>query len=368
MDLTIYVYSPDLESLGVIDKPTGLIWTEKFSSSGSFELWCPIDDTSRSLLLMDNLIWPGFGESMGVIEFREGITDEEGKRTLHIQGRLTESYLDYRVVYPTFVATGKISDLLRAMVNAYLINPIDPARKIPSIRLAVSQPQLGPSTSYQQTGKTLLQEFQAICESNALGMRLRPNFKEGYQEFFVYQGIDRTIDQSVVDPVYISSELDDILSSSYQHNKSELRGFAYIAGAGEGAARKIQTVGSGIGIQRREIFVDARDLQDTKEDGTVIPADEYSQMLKERGWAYLEDYKEVESFDATIRTFGVTGYVYGKDFQLGDLVTVYDSRLMVKTKAVVSEAMRTFNEEGAVLDITFGYSQPTIAAKLKRRQ
>ena len=366
MKLNLYVFDSSITPLGIIDGVPGLTWEEKFADAGSFELWCPLNSQNVELLQEDSLLWIG-GESAGVVEFKELTSDEEGTETIHVQGRLAESYLDYRTIYPTVSMTGKISAILRKHVERNLINPTDMARKIPNIELASDQVPYGDSVSYQKTGDTVLLETSKLCEANALGFRLQ-FFPQLYKFVFrVYQGTDRTLDQSAVSPVLFSSDLDDILESSYSHNKSELRNFAYVAGEDSGTARKVQAVGSATGISRRELFVDARDLQSENEDGTAIPEAEYNAMLVERGKTSLEDYKDIESFSATLRTFGVTGYVYGVDFFLGDKVTVYDSRLKIRTNAVVTAVLQTYDEDGERMDITFGYEQPTIANKLKRR-
>jgi hypothetical protein len=366
MGLDLYVFDSSITPLGVIDVVTGLTWLEKFSDAGNFELWCPLNDQNAELLKEDNLLWIG-GESAGVVEFKELTNDGEGTKTIHIQGRLAESYLDYRTIYPTVIMTGKISDILRKHVNDNLISPTDITRKIPLIELASDQVAYGQSVSYQKTGDTVLLESSKLCEANSLGFRLQFFPRQTKFVFRVYQGTDRTLDQSEVNPVLFSSDLDDILESSYSHNKSELRNFAYVAGEDSGTSRKIQTVGSTTGLSRRELFVDARDLQSEKTDGIAIPETEYNSMLVERGKTSLEDYKDIESFSATLRTFGVTGYVYGVDFFLGDKVTVYDGRLKVRTNAVITGVMKTFDGDGERLDITFGYEQPTLANKLKRR-
>lgn len=366
MGLNLYVFDSSITPLGVIDVVTGLTWEEKFADSGNFELWCPLTDQNAEFLQEDNLLWDG-GESAGIIEFKELTTDDSGSATIHIQGRLAESYLDYRTIYPTVTATGKLSTILRTLVDKNLINPEDPLRKIPFIELASDQEELGPDVSYQNKGSTVLVEVSNLSQANSLGFRLQFFPRLTKFVFRVYQGTDRTIDQEKVNPVLFSSDLDDILESGYSHNKSELRNFAYVAGEDSGENRKVQTVGSSSGINRRELFVDARDLQSETDDGGAISEEEYNSMLVERGKTSLEDYKDIESFSATIRTFGITGYTYGVDFYLGDTVTVYDKRLKVRTNAIVSSVMRTYDEDGERLDITFGYEQPTLANKLKRR-
>lgn len=426
MELNVWVFdSSSITPLGVIDVVTGLTWEEKFADAGNFELWCPLTDVNVELLQEDNLVWIG-GESAGVIEYKELSTDDSGVQTIHIQGRLAESYLDYRTIYPTVSVSGKTSSTLRTLVNSNLINPEDSNRKIHNIELAADQEELGESVSYQKTGDSVLTEVSRLCDANNLGFRLQFLPREYKFVFRVYEGTDRTLDQTEVNPVLFSSELDDILESNYSHNKSELRNLAYVAGEDSGENRKVQPVGSASGLSRRELYVDARDIQsevswncvtvtkteileadankvritttktltnpDTGEtktstssevkfdeyatEGTVtqestemvhMADSDYYALLSERGKTSLEDYKDIEAFSATLRTFGVTGYEYGVDFFLGDKVTVYDARLKVRINAIVTSVMTTYDEDGERLDIVFGYEQPTLANKLKRR-
>lgn len=364
--MNLYVFNQNtLEPIGFIDVITGLTWEEKFADAGSFELWAPLNDQNTSLLQEDNLLWKG-GTSAGLIEFKELSVDDEGTQTIHVQGRLCECYLDFRTIYPALIKSGKPTKIMRDLVTNYLINPSDENRKIPNIQLESSPIDYGSSISYQRTGSTVLIGCSDLGQAYAIGFRLKFVPKDKVFIFQTYQGTNRTLDQSSNTPVLFSSDLDDILESSYSHNKLNYRNFAYVAGEDSGKNRKVKTIGNSSGLNRRELFVDARDLQTENDDGTTISDAEYESMLIERGKENLEDYKDIESFSATIRTFGVTGYTFGTDFFLGDSVTVYDSRLKIKTNAIVTSAVMTYDESGEQLDLTFGYSQPTIAAKLRR--
>lgn len=366
MSLNLQVFNRELTRLGVVDVVTGLTWSEKFADVGEFELWCPVTDTNIQLLKEDNLLWIGT-DSAGVIEFKELTIDDDGTYTMHIRGRLCECYLDFRTVYPRFSMSGKVSKIMQALVTRNIISPSDSKRKIPNVQLDSSQQDLGNSISFQKLGDTVLKSCTDLGEANGLGFRLKFVPSQKAFLFQVYVGTNRTMDQSAVTPVLFSSELDDILESSYSHNKSELRTDSYIAGEGEGTARIMTSTGSSAaGLDRRELFVDAGDLQSIAEDGNTIPANQYKAMLVERGKSKLEENKDIETFSATLRTFGVMSYIYGQHYFLGDAVTVYDSRLKLQTNAIVTAIERTFNEDGETLDVTFGYGQPTLVTKLRR--
>ena len=158
------------------------------------------------------------------------------------------------------------------------------------------------------------------------------------------------------------------MEATYFYNKADFRNVAYVAGEDTGENRKIVETdhSQNGGVHRRELFVDARDIQ-SEQNKEVIPEADYQLMLVQRGDTKLEDYKEIENFSSSIKTFGNTSYVYGKDFFLGDIVTVYDKKLRVKVNARVTSCIDTYDANGYSLTLVFGYEQPTIANKLRRR-
>lgn len=365
--LKLYVFDSSITPIGIVDVVTCLTWTKQAYSCGSFELYCPLDRATSDLLSIGNLLWKG-DTSAGVIELREMLVGDDGIRTLHVSGRLIECYLDYRVVYPVYSATGAFSQTVCGLVDKNCINPEDEKRKIPLLKLDPAQVTISESISFQQTGGSVMEQVSELCTANNVSFEVKfvPDTKELL--FSLRKGVDRTMEQKDVPPVLVSSEFDDILESQYFANESENKNFAYVAGEGEGSARKYVTVGDSSGLSRKELFVDARDLQSTNPDGSdPIPEDEYLDMLTERGKSKLSEYPSVESFEATVRTFATPSYVFGVDYFLGDTVSVIDSRLGLKTSAVVTSSTQTYDEDGYKLELSFGYSQPTLIQKIKRR-
>ena len=119
-------------------------------------------------------------------------------------------------------------------------------------------------------------------------------------------------------------------------------------------------------LKRKELWVDARDLQKEGSDGSVMTDGEYKKLLHQRGLQRLSEYRYVESFKSTIKTFGYQQNVYGVDFLLGDIVTVIDRELGVTVNTQVTEVEQTWDSKGYQIDITFGNSQPTILDVIRR--
>lgn len=359
------VFDSEIVAIGFVDIFTALRWTEKYDECGSFEMWCPATAENAETLKEDHILWLG-DKSAGVIDVLQKELTQENTTEIHVKGRLIEGYLSYRTLWDTYTATNEAaSNIMREIVNTNCISTSNTDRVLPRLKLKVDQEQMGSVISMQKTGSDVLSVLEELSASQGLGFDVSFYPKDKVLEFEVTQGTDRTGAQKENSPVVFSTDTEDILSSLYYHNKLELRTLALVAGAGEGSDRIRVSVGSGSGLNRREIFVDARDLQDTDNEGNNISTTVYEQMLVQRGETYLGEKKDIESFDAVIKTSGEQQYVYGVDYKKGDLVTVQDQVLGITVNARITEVERIYDQNGYTLNLMFGYSQPTLNEKLK---
>lgn len=427
MNITVTILSPSLVPLGLINKFTALTWTSRTTTFGGFELWCPMLPENSELLKQDNLVWIG-GDEVGVVETIQKATDDQGSTTLQVSGRFIESWLERRIIWGQYSATGVVSDHLRNLVNLNAISPSDLKRKIPLLSLAMGQNPLGPSTGFSNSYGNLWTTSLELANSNSLFLRILADVPNKELTFKVLQGTDRSLEQKIVPAVVLSTDLSDILSDSYTLDATSWCDMALVAGAGEGVERKTSEVnGSLTGLSRRELFVDARDLQDYEEWSTVttvttfildeethevqvvtkvemtnpttgektttsttetkvdetaqagvvttegttqvpIEASVYSGMLQERGKSKLLEVPLVESFDANIRMYGARAYEYGVDYFIGDRVTMQDKNLAVQVSTEISEVQQTWDENGYSVSLVLGTSAPTITQLLKRKE
>lgn len=117
---------------------------------------------------------------------------------------------------------------------------------------------------------------------------------------------------------------------------------------------------------RREIYIDARDLQSDSDPDKPLTAEEYAALLTNRGREKLAEHQLVQSFAAVVRERGST-YILGGDYHLGDTITAIDDRLGVTVNAVVQGVTRSVSREGEHMELTLGYGQPTLYDILKRK-
>lgn len=377
-NIDIYVYKLDdsgtFDSLGEINKFTSLMWPDKFNGYSTFELNVPLTQENRNLIKKGNILWCG-GENACIIEIIQSNMDENGQKTYKVRGRSLEMLLTTRIVWGTYNCVNKYSSTaMYEIVNENCINPSNSARKIPFLECAEDE-KLGKITSFQKTGGEVYTALQNIAADVDLGFDIIFKPREKKLLFKVTEGVDRST-ASVSDDgsklVIFSTDLDDILSSSYYTNNQDVKTLAYVAGEGQGAERKHLTSGDNAssGFLRRELYVDAKDLRTEilSEDNTVITItdDEYIELLNERGNEKLAERIEVETFEAKMRVTGEIQYVYGVDYFKGDKVIIQDTELGIQVIAKVTEVSQNYDDEYELV-ITFGYEYPTLIQKVKRQ-
>lgn len=359
------------ENIGEVNQYNSLIWPDKFNGYASFELWAPITDENSEYFKKGNILWCG-GDNAAVVEIAKSTIDDKGTKTFNVKGRTLEMFFTTRIIWGTYNASNKYaSTVMYDIVNQNCVNPTNANRKIPYLECAEDK-HIGDKISIQKTGGEVYATLNTIAASSDIGFNVLFRPKEKKLIFEVVAGVDRTTEQSEVDPVEFSTDLEDILSSSYYINSQDEKNVALVQGEGNDASRVSQISGNNElkGFNRKELYVDARDIQSetVSESGTTISLtpDEYKAALINRGNDKLSECDITETFEAQIRVFGDVQYEFGKDYQKGDKVTVRDKQLNVVVSARITEVEEDFDDEYALV-LTFGYSYPTIMQKVNRQ-
>ena len=169
----------------------------------------------------------------------------------------------------------------------------------------------------------------------------------------LYAGTDRSYRQSKNPFVVFSQENENLLGFSYKYDESKKVNAALIGGEGEGIDRKLAQIGTAAGLDRDEVFVDAKDVASTIEDSngkqTTYTADQYNKLLEERGRLNMTPAEE--SFDSSVDL--TRSYEYRKDFDVGDIVTIYDQHTGVYVNVRLMSVLETEDASGYTLAPTF---------------
>ena len=359
-NMRMEIINHKFERLGVINKFNMIQYNPKYSGIGSFELSCALNEENKSLIVEDNILWIE-DEYAGVIQYIDKSSDNEIKA----KGKLLSVVLNWRTVIKTYEAnkltTGIFEELVRLNFMA------DDERKIEGFTF-INNVIDNTAIRYQVTGKSLSDIFQPLSETYDIGYEVYLNMEEKAFEFTFFRGKDLTIgNKDGNKPVIFGTDFNNILKSEYVSDNNNYRNVAYVAGEGEGENRVVVEVKQteSAGFFRREIVVDARDIQKANSISRMTD-EEYNELLQQRGKEKLSEFRKVESYDAELMSDARTGFVYGKDYFLGDTVSVVDKNLGVILSAKITEVTVTFAEDGYTVEPTFGFGLPTLYDKLKK--
>ena len=338
--MEIRVYNSTLEFQGVIENQTSLIWTRKYAETGFFELYAPITEDNLKFLKEGNIIWKRGSDDAGVIEDIK-LEESHLKNEITAKGRFLESYMDRRIIKGTFSFKGTTEKAMRAMLST---------EPLPLVELGELN-GFTETVDFQATYKNLLTYEQKLAKGSALGFRFRPNFNDRKIIFEVYKGVDRTTAQRVNNRVIFSESYNNLNNTIYRENKQLYKNVAYVGGEGEGAARKIVVVGDATGLERREMFVDARDLQ-----SEGLSTAEYEALLRTRGEEALQNNLASSSFECN--TGADVNFQYKKNYDLGDIVTVKKNKWGITANKRITEIREIYEYGGMSIEPTFGDALP----------
>lgn len=338
--MDIYVLSTTFETLDIIDYCASVIWTRRYCAAGDFELYLPITAAAVKVLKPGNyLVRSDMPENLMVIQGVKITTDEEAGDYLTVTGQGAENIIAKRIVWKQTNLNGTITAGAQKLLNENVINPTDAARKIAGVVMGDCC-KCTTTVKKQITGTNLLDAIIELLSTYHLGFKFV--FTGSSLKFCIYNGVDRSADQSDRPRVVFSAEFDNLLASEYSADVSEYKNIALVAGEGEGVARKTYTVGSASDLDRVETYVDARDISSETDGGTLTTA-EYNELLKAKGVEALAETVTKQSFEGIVEP--TVNYTFGVDYDLGDIVQI-TNEYGITAPARITEVIESWSDTG----------------------
>lgn len=349
----IYVLNQSLEIQGVIDEYISAIWRPSYSEVGDFELYLPADAKAVALLQKNFYLVRGCDITVaaGVVTYRKVMviknfdisTDVENGDFLTVTGRELKYILHQRIVWQQTTLSGTVEEGIRQLIDENAISPTVANRKMPNVILGEAC-GVTETIDKQITGDYLDEAIVDICTTYDIGWDAY--ITGGQIVFEIYKGTDRSYSQSEVPFVVFSDEFENLFNTSYQMQTEGFANATRIGGEGEGTERKFATVGDELaGFDRFETFTDAKDISKTEDDKTISDS-EYILLLQERGRENLASLSTTEGFSGEV--LPDVAFVYGQDFNLGDMVTVINRYGITRDVRVLS-AIESEDEAGTKL-------------------
>lgn len=310
------ILDKDFETIFVLDIFESFIWTDRYRAYGDFELYLPMSKEMFSLLEYNLYVYNKESEHLMIIEDKVIDTDAENNAWLKVTGSSLESILKRRIVWSQTRLKGNLQDKLEKLFEDNIIKPKNADRKIENFVFEKSDDEVITQIKIdkQYTGDNFYDLIVDLCDEFDLGFKITLNKNKQFV-FKLYKGVDRSYEQTERPYVVFSPNFDNLLNTKYYGSIINYKNIALVAGEGQGSSRKTRTVGSAEGLERRELFVDARDLSSDGVSGAA-----YNKKLDQRGIEKLMEYALDESFEGG--TDPTIIYVYGEDYFLGDTVQI----------------------------------------------
>jgi hypothetical protein len=327
--MEVYTLDSLLRREQVVDVFESLIWTERFTAWGDFELVVRSTPAARSLFSAGTQLAINESYYVMTVESVENATDTDGKSMLTLKGRSLEgTLLDSRVVKrhwqnlttePNWVLNGTPTQIMTWLFDGMArrgdLNPNDaiPFLQPGSIMPASTLPAPIDPITWTQDPDTLYNALKGLGDAYGIGFRLLRNFDTSQLYFDLYTGSDRTTGQTVLPPVVFSPNLDNLQNTNELTAIDQAKNVAYVFSEQGYLTVYPQDVSSTIsGFDRNVLLVQADTL-----DGTPT-TDEINAYLTQKGREALTNAIVYFGFDGEISQN--SSYKYGTDYRLGDMV------------------------------------------------
>ena len=256
----VYVLDANLEMIGVVDNYKSLIWNNRYNKIGDCELYVPASSEMLSLLQKNYYLARYDDEMVCQIKKIELDTDAESGNYLIITGYDVKRFLDQRVIWSTMSCNGNLETFIRDMVNLTLISPALGARQLlkpngNNLLALGTAAGFTDVTTEQVTYKNVGEKIRDYCLEHNWGYRVV--LDNGQFWFQLYEGTDRT------DEVIFSDNYENLATTKYVEDETKLGNVALVAGEGQGSERTRNVSGYEEGVDRYEIYVDAKDISKT---------------------------------------------------------------------------------------------------------
>lgn len=320
--MELLVLDNSLKAVAMADMFESIIWTERYSGYGEFELYTSMDYGICNEFQLGYYLWNKETTQVMIIEEIKIDADVENGSHLTIAGRSLESILERRIVWSQTVLNGNLQNAIKKLLDENIISPSDQARRVPNMIFEPSKDSriTGLIVDAQFAGDNLYDAVKKLCDAENIGFRITLSDDNQFV-FGLYMGADRSYDQFENPYVIFSPKFENIINSNYLESDKTLKTVTLVAGEGEGAERKTAIVsvptGSGFGLDRRELYTDARDISSKTADGTLSDSEYMSHLIK-KGKEQLLENTVTKTFEGEIETTRM--FRYGEDFYKGDIV------------------------------------------------
>lgn len=253
----IYIYNSDLQLVGIVDAFKSLIWAKRYKETGDCELYVPATEENLALCRKGFFVRRDDDDMICQIKRIELDTDAEEGNYIIATGYDAKRLLDQRVVWSTMTANGNAETFTRRMVDGSLGSTASAERQFKDSHGTLifglgTSAGLTDRLSEQVSYKNVGEKVREYCTKFGWGYRVI--LDSGILKFELFKGADRSAS------VIFSSDYENLSTTTYIEDESNMGNIALIAGEGQGSDRFRCVAGEVSGADRYEIYADAKDI------------------------------------------------------------------------------------------------------------
>lgn len=369
----------NFESAGILDNFESLTVNWRYYTFSQFSLKILLEDVRKiilnnseeiqrrkdilfSLFISDNIL------NINNVYFYidRVVCDDSTKGELIISGKSLRAKSLKRIVYRIYHQTKRPEQIIYDHLNNEVVNPSQASRKIQF--LSVSSPgSLSTATvDYQNSYGVVCDEIDTLCSTYDIGIKeTATNLQNPHNQLEIIKGRDLS------DVVEFNVDFDNLLSESYESSNFDEATMAWVFGEGDGNARLNVKLNDNLaGLEREEIYVDARDIQKQTQDGNgkdiTLTDAQYKAALTSRGIEKLSEQVEVLTLKGDIDLESEL-FEYGKDYKLGDRVRFTSKLFNITKTSVLAGIDETWDNTGHHMSPLWDKESPTVFDIIKRR-
>ena len=372
-----------LEPIKVIQDYTSISYTPKFDDVGSFSLTMPFSKEYFNLFLPEDGLEKVLLIEDGIVGICQKIYCDlkDKSETLKIQGSLGEALLENSIVgiYPYQVPEDLEDENLYTIQSHIQYVLGDSPMLNNSLWEALHFVPIQTDTSFVpnndvMAGQSTFGEFiKILCKSCNKGYKVRLNPLTRKLDFSLVDYVDRGSTSG--SPVIISKDFAAISSSKFSLNTQAYKNRIFAWAEYEVDGQSLVTSGyidydeyDKIPHSKKEIRADFVKIDTSSEEPVTTMVEAHKRLIA-NGKKALYDYSYVKSYDCNLQTENQENiYKFGEDYSLGDILCVKDSKMGLTIDVKLLEYTQTYNTSGKYFDPTFGVSQPTLNAVLKKQK
>lgn len=345
------------QSSAILDSFNYLMTKRNYYKANNFSMNYPLSTEAVKLLKPDAILLIN-----GCFYYIDNETSEDATSgVLKVSGNSLMAKSKTRIVLRNYNRSARPELIAHDHLNNEVVSPADSKRKINYLKLKPTGTLTNSSIQYQNSYGIVQQEVEDLCLTYDFGFKETSTSivnPENTIEFFKGRDLSNTVEFTI--------NFDNLLSESFEASNFDEMTTAVVFGEGEGSARKTIRINDNLsGLERKELYVDARDLQKTTDNVTLTDA-QYNETLKARGNKGLAE---------RIATLLVKGdinlnndlFEFGKDYDIGDRIRISSKVFGLSKTVLLAGVEETWDDKGHHLTPIWENESPTIIDILKRK-